>query len=65
MTEMLEPMLNEFREEAAITKRVLARVPAALNRRDRSGEAEDAEGSVSVCRGWCPGDSYASRTSSL
>jgi uncharacterized damage-inducible protein DinB len=28
MTEMLEPMLNEFREEAAITKRVLARVPA-------------------------------------
>jgi uncharacterized damage-inducible protein DinB len=28
MTQMLEPMLNEFREEAAITKRVLARVPA-------------------------------------
>ncbi len=28
MTPMLEPMLNEFREEAAITKRVLDRVPA-------------------------------------
>ena len=28
MTQMLEPMLNEFREEAAITKRVLDRVPA-------------------------------------
>ena len=28
MTRMLQPMLNEFREEAAITKRVLARVPA-------------------------------------
>jgi uncharacterized damage-inducible protein DinB len=28
MTQMLEPMLNEFREEAAITKRVLERVPA-------------------------------------
>jgi len=24
---MLEPMLNEFREEAAVTKRVLERVP--------------------------------------
>jgi uncharacterized damage-inducible protein DinB len=28
MTIMLDPMLNEFREEAAITKRVLERVPA-------------------------------------
>jgi uncharacterized damage-inducible protein DinB len=28
MTSALEPMLNEFREEAAITQRVLARVPA-------------------------------------
>lgn len=28
MTPTLQPMLNEFREEAAITKRVLARVPA-------------------------------------
>ena len=28
MTQLLEPMLNEFREEAAITKRVLDRVPA-------------------------------------
>ena len=28
MIKMVEPMLNEFREEAAITKRVLARVPA-------------------------------------
>jgi len=28
MTPMLEPMLHEFREEAAITKRVLDRVPA-------------------------------------
>ena len=28
MTQMLESMLNEFREEAAITKRVLERVPA-------------------------------------
>src|SRR5437867_2664305 len=28
MTPTLEPMLNEFREEAAITKRVLARIPA-------------------------------------
>ena len=28
MTRMVEPMLNEFREEAAITKRVLDRVPA-------------------------------------
>ncbi len=27
MTPMLEPMLSEFREEAAITKRVLDRVP--------------------------------------
>ena len=27
MTPMLEPMLNEFREEVAITKRVLERVP--------------------------------------
>ena len=28
MTPTLEPMLNEFREEAAITRRVLARIPA-------------------------------------
>jgi uncharacterized damage-inducible protein DinB len=28
MTNLLDPMLNEFREEAAITKRVLDRVPA-------------------------------------
>jgi uncharacterized damage-inducible protein DinB len=28
MTQMLEPMLNEFREEAVITKRVLDRLPA-------------------------------------
>ena len=28
MIPIVEPMLNEFREEAAITKRVLARVPA-------------------------------------
>lgn len=28
MTQMLEPMLSEFREEAAITKRILERVPA-------------------------------------
>ena len=28
MTKMTEPMLNEFREEAAITRRVLERVPA-------------------------------------
>jgi uncharacterized damage-inducible protein DinB len=28
MAPMLEPMLNEFREEAAVTKRVLERVPA-------------------------------------
>src|SRR6266404_6330397 len=28
MTEMTEPMLNEFREETAITRRVLDRVPA-------------------------------------
>ena len=28
MTPMLKPMLNEFREEAATTGRVLARVPA-------------------------------------
>lgn len=28
MTEMMEPMLKEFREEVAITKRVLDRVPA-------------------------------------
>src|SRR6266436_4897151 len=28
MTKLLEPMLNEFREEAAITKRALDRVPA-------------------------------------
>ena len=28
MTTMLDPMLNEFREEAAVTKRVLERVPA-------------------------------------
>src|SRR5580704_17953849 len=28
MIGMVEPMLNEFREEAAITKRVLDRVPA-------------------------------------
>ncbi len=28
MIKMLEPMLSEFREEAAITKRVLERVPA-------------------------------------
>jgi uncharacterized damage-inducible protein DinB len=28
MTNMLDPMLNEFREEAAVTKRVLERVPA-------------------------------------
>jgi uncharacterized damage-inducible protein DinB len=28
MTPMLEPMLSEFREESAITKRVLERVPA-------------------------------------
>src|SRR5437016_14616864 len=28
MNPMVEPMLNEFREEAAITQRVLARVPA-------------------------------------
>jgi uncharacterized damage-inducible protein DinB len=27
MTTMLDPMLNEFREEAAVTKRVLDRVP--------------------------------------
>jgi uncharacterized damage-inducible protein DinB len=27
MTTMLDPMLNEFREEAAVTKRVLERVP--------------------------------------
>jgi len=27
MIPMLEPMLNEFREEAAVTKRVLERVP--------------------------------------
>jgi uncharacterized damage-inducible protein DinB len=28
MSQILEPMLNEIREEAAITKRVLERVPA-------------------------------------
>jgi uncharacterized damage-inducible protein DinB len=28
MTEMIEPMLIEFREEAAITRRILERVPA-------------------------------------
>ena len=28
MTKMTEPMLNEFREETAITRRVLDRVPA-------------------------------------
>jgi uncharacterized damage-inducible protein DinB len=28
MTPMLQPMLNEFREEAATTRRVLAKVPA-------------------------------------
>jgi uncharacterized damage-inducible protein DinB len=28
MTRMVDPMLNEFREEAATTKRVLERVPA-------------------------------------
>jgi uncharacterized damage-inducible protein DinB len=28
MTPTLQPMLNEFREEAAITRRVLARIPA-------------------------------------
>jgi uncharacterized damage-inducible protein DinB len=28
MTQVLEPMLSEFREEAAITRRVLERVPA-------------------------------------
>jgi uncharacterized damage-inducible protein DinB len=28
MTKMLEPMLSEFREEAAVTRRVLDRVPA-------------------------------------
>jgi uncharacterized damage-inducible protein DinB len=28
MTAMLDPMLSEFREEAAITKRVLERIPA-------------------------------------
>src|ERR1700737_2667883 len=28
MTKLLEPMLNEFREEVAITRRVLDRVPA-------------------------------------
>ena len=28
MTQMLEPMLNEFREEVVITRRVLERVPA-------------------------------------
>jgi hypothetical protein len=28
MIPMLEPMLSEFREEAAITRRVLERVPA-------------------------------------
>jgi uncharacterized damage-inducible protein DinB len=28
MTKLLEPMLNEFREETAITRRVLDRVPA-------------------------------------
>src|SRR5260370_33152956 len=28
MTKMIEPMLNEFREETAITRRVLERVPA-------------------------------------
>src|SRR5271163_2508203 len=27
MTQMLEPMLSEFREEAAITERILERVP--------------------------------------
>jgi uncharacterized damage-inducible protein DinB len=27
MTTMLDPMLNEFREEAAVTKRILERVP--------------------------------------
>src|SRR6476646_5983062 len=29
MTKMLEPMLQEFRQEAATTRRVLERVPAA------------------------------------
>src|ERR1035438_5715616 len=28
MTPMMEPMFNEFREEAVVTKRVLERVPA-------------------------------------
>ncbi len=28
MSQMTDPMLNEFREEAAVTKRVLERVPA-------------------------------------
>lgn len=28
MTKMMEPMLNEFRQEAAVTRRVLERIPA-------------------------------------
>ena len=35
MTKMLEPMLNEFREEATITRRVLDRVPV-----ERGGYAD-------------------------